>query len=85
MDKINALKEATQQLAVDVAELANAQRELENWKYQDQHRKDGSGTQDERHERMGRQAEDRVWNAKQKVNSQNALIATLTSAIRKIP
>ena len=81
MSKILELKDAIHQLEDDVAALANAKRELENWKEQDRHRRDGSSAQDERHERMGREASERVWQAEQKIHSQKDLIVKITHAI----
>jgi len=81
MNNIVELKNAVVQLELDVAALTNAVREVENWEYSDLHRQDGSSAQDERHERMGRNARERVWQASQKVNLQKDLIAKLTSAI----
>ncbi|GKS87486.1 hypothetical protein AVMA1855_25060 [Acidovorax sp. SUPP1855] len=81
MSKIVELKDAVHQLETDVAALTAAEREVENWSYQDLNRRDGSSAQDERHERMGREARESAWQAKQKVNSQKNLIAELARAI----
>lgn len=81
MSKIVELKDAVHQLEVDVAALTDAEQEVADWDYSDLHRRDGSGAQDERHERMGREARERVWQASRKVQLQKDLIAKLTSAI----
>jgi hypothetical protein len=81
MKKILELKQAVEQLEACIAELSDAEKELSNWQYQDLHRRDGSSAQDARHEEFGREARDRVWQAKQKTESQKKLIATLTSAV----
>lgn len=81
MNKIVELKNAVAQLEIEVAALTDAEREVANWDYSDLHRQDGSSAQDERHERLGRNARERVWQARQKVNLQKDLIAKLTSAI----
>jgi hypothetical protein len=81
MSKIEELKDAVHQLEVDVAALTDAMREVEKWRGHDLNRRDGSSAQDERHERMGREARDLVWQARQKVKSQNELIAKLINAI----
>lgn len=79
--KIVELKAAVEQLEVAVVALKQAEQEEANWKFSDLHRQDGSGAQDERHERMGRNASERVSQASQKVNLQKDLIAKLTRAI----
>jgi hypothetical protein len=81
MSKIVELKSAVNQLEVDIAELTDAENAEAQWSHQDQNRRDGSGAQDERHDRMGRDARDRVWRAKQKVNTQKTLIANLANVI----
>ena len=81
MNKIVELKNAVAQLEIEVAALTDAEREVANWDYSDLQRQDGSSAQDERHERLGRNARERVWQARQKVNLQKDLIANLTSAI----
>lgn len=81
MNKIVELKDAVNQLEADVTALMDAERELASWMHLDANRLDGSGAQDERHERMGRDARERVWQARQKVNSQKDLIAKLNIAI----
>lgn len=81
MNKIVELNDAVRQLGVLVAALAAAEKELENWRYSDLNRRDGSSAQDERHERIGRDASERVSQARQKVNLQKDLIAKLNSAI----
>ncbi len=81
MNKIVELKNAVAQLEIEVAALTDAEREVANWDYSDLQRQDGSSAQDERHERLGRNARERVWQARQKVNLQKDLIAKLTSAI----
>lgn len=81
MNKIVELKDAVQQLEVDVAALKDAEQGEAEWTRHDLNRRDGSGAQDERHDRMGREARERVWRAKQKVNTQKALIANLANGI----
>lgn len=81
MSKFVELKDAVDQLEVAVAALADAEREEANWRYSDMHRQDGSRAQDERHERMGREASERVRHASQKVNLQKDLITKLISSI----
>jgi hypothetical protein len=80
MSKMDELKQAVAQLEVDIAELSAAEKELSNWEDHDLHRRDGSGAQDARNEESGRDVRDRVWQAKQKVESQKRLIATLANA-----
>ena len=81
MNKIAELKDAVVQLEVAVAALTDAEREMANWKYSDQHREDGSSAQDERHERLGREAREVLQQARQKVDLLKELIAKLSSAI----
>ena len=81
MKKIEELKNAVNQLEVDVAALKDAEQAVKNWQYGDLHRQDGSSAQDARHERMGREAHERVSQASQKVCLQKALIAKLTNEI----
>lgn len=81
MSKIDELKGAVNQLEVDVAELTDAEKAEEQWSHLDLTRRDGSGAQDERHESSGEKARERVWRAKQKVNTQKELIANLTNAV----
>lgn len=81
MNKTVDLKDAFSQLEVDVAALAIAEQEVDNWNDLNRDRLDGSGAQDERHERMGEGVRERALQARQKVNSQKALISKLLSAI----
>ncbi len=81
MNKIDELSNAVQQLGVLVNAHKAAEKERENWRYSDLHRAEGSPAQDERHERLGREASERASEARQKVHAQKDLIAKLTDAI----
>ena len=75
------LKNAVDQLEVDLDELTKAEQAKEQWRHQDLSRRDGSWAQDERHDRMGQEADDRVRQAKQKVNAQKERFINLVNAI----
>lgn len=81
MSNINALKKAVEQLEVLSNELRDAENELSNWQDHDLTRRDGSGRQDATNDRIGREANDRVWLAKKNVESQKKLITDLTTAV----
>lgn len=81
MNIIDELKVAVQQLEVEVAALTDAEREVANWSYSDLNRRDSSSAQDERHERISREARERASQARQKVKSRKDLIAELTNSI----
>lgn len=78
MKKIDELKAA---LEVEIDALAAADREVANWSYQDLHRQDGSGAQDARHERIGRETREHASHVRQKVESLKNQIAELTKGI----
>lgn len=77
MREIEELQQALDLLNKYVAELTDAQSELSSWQSHDLHRKDGSGAQDARHEKHGRDAQDDVYDAKRKVESQARIVAAL--------
>lgn len=79
--KIAELKAAVDQLGVAVIALREAEQEEANWKFSDLHRQDGSRAQDERHERMGQKASERVGQARLNFNLQKDLVEKLTRAI----
>lgn len=81
MSKVDELKQAVEQLQVDVADLHAAENELNGWHEHDLRRRDGSTRQDTLHEEHGQELRDSVWHAKRKVESQKGLISTLLSAV----
>jgi hypothetical protein len=81
MRKVLELKQAVEQLEVDIAALSAAEKELSDWQNYDLDRRDGSGRQDALHEENGQDARDRVWKAKQTFESQKKLVSTLASAV----
>lgn len=82
MSKIEELNQAKAKLEIDLAALRDAESDLSFWKYQDMNRSDGSGSQDARHDKMGRDAQDRVDHAKNQVEKQKALVQELEKAIQ---
>jgi hypothetical protein len=81
MSKISALKQAMDQLEIDLSELASAQAQLSSWQEYDLRRTDGSGRQDALHEQRGQNLEDCVSHAKQKVEAQKGQISVLLSTV----
>jgi hypothetical protein len=81
MSTILELKQAVQQLEVDIVDRSNAEREDSNWRDHDAHRSDGSGAQDARHEEIGRNTRERLLQAERKVKLQKEVIATILSTV----
>jgi hypothetical protein len=81
VNKVDELKQVVEQLGVDLAELSAAEGELSNWYSYDLRRSDGSARQDALHEEHGREAENRVSQAKKRVESQKKLVSSLVNAL----
>ena len=58
--------------------LAEAEKELADWQEYDYRRRDGSTRQDQMHEEEGRRLRDAVYRARQAVEAQKQLIASMT-------